>query len=101
MQNSFNNIQEDKIELLKQTQIEKKRVLIHTLKPERGHILFEFDLDKREVRRAKFVKPKEISYLDVAQGLGKTNKEVDGKDGCIYISALNEENAWKKFLKLF
>ena len=101
MQNLFNNIQEDKIEPLKQTKIEKKRVLIHTLKPERNHILFEFDLEKREVRRAEFVKEKEISYLDAVKGLGKIHKEVDGKKGCIYISALNEENAWKKFMKLF
>lgn len=101
MINLFDDLSKDKIEILKQTNIEKKRTLIHTLIPQKNHILFEFDLEKKEVRRAEFVKPKEISFLDAMQGNVKLKKEVDGKEGCVYVSAMNEQNAWKKFMKLF
>lgn len=101
MQNLFSEISEDKIEILKQTQIEKKRILIRTIHPKKNHILFEFDLEKREVRRAEFKKQGEISYLTAMKGKTSQEKEVDGKEGCIYISSMNEANAWKKFRKLF
>lgn len=101
MKNLFDDVSEDKIELLKQAEIKRERKLIHTLTPQKNHILFEFDLEKREVRRAEFVKPKEISFLDAMQGNVKLKKEVDGKEGCVYVSAMNEKNAWKKFMKLF
>jgi len=101
MKNLFNEISKDKIEILKNTQIEKKRVLIHTIRPQRNHIVFEFDLEKKEVRRAEFKKKNEISFESAARGETTQKKEIDGKEGCIYISSLNEKNAWKKFLKLF
>ena len=101
MENQFKEIAKDKIELVKQTQIEKKRVFIKSIRPQKNHRLFEFDLEKREVRLAQFTVNKQISFVDAMKTGGKSNKEVDGKQGCIYISAMNEKNAWKKFLKLF
>ncbi len=101
MENIFENISEDKKEILKQTQVEKKRTLIRTIRPEKGHILFEFDLIKKEVRRAEFVVEKEISFESAMRGETTQKKEVNGVEGCIYISAMNEKNAWKRFMKLF
>ena len=101
MENIFESVSEDKIEILKQTQIEKKRTLIRTIRPKKNHTLFEFDLNKKEVRRAEFIVEKEISFESAMRGETTQKKEVDGKEGCIYISALNLNNAWKKFYKLF
>jgi len=101
MENIFENISEDKIEVLKQTQIEKKRTLIRTIRPKKNHILFEFDLNKKEVRRAEFAVEKEISFESAMRGETTQKKEVNGVEGCIYISALNLDNAWKKLYKLF
>lgn len=102
MKNLFDDVSQDKIEVLKQTEIEKKRVFVQTLKPKRGHILFEFDLVEKVVRRAEFVKPKEISFLDAMETGGKKiSKEVDGKENCVYVSALNQKNAEKKFLEYY
>lgn len=101
MENIFEAISEDKIEILKQTQIEKKRTLIRTIRPKRNHTLFEFDLIKKEVRRAEFVIEKQISFESAMRGETTQKKEVNGVEGCIYISSLNESNAWKKFMRLF
>lgn len=101
MENLFKEVPQDKIEILKQTKIEKERKLIRTIRPQKNHILFEFDLIKKEVRRAEFVKNEEISFEDALKGRTTQKKEVNGKEGCVYISAMNEENAWKKFFKLF
>lgn len=101
MENLFKEVPQDKIEILKQTKIEKERKLIRTIRPQKNHILFEFDLIKKEVRRAEFVKKNEISFEAAARGETSERKEVNGKEGCVYISAMNEKNAWKKFFKLF
>lgn len=101
MKSNFSEISEDKIEILKQTQIEKERILIRTIHPKKNHILFEFDLEKKEVKIAEFKKQGEISYLSAMKGETSQKKEVNGKEGCIYISAMNEKNAWKIFKKLF
>lgn len=100
MENLFDRVSKDKIELLKQAQEERRRVLVGTLRPKKNHILFEFDLIKGVVKRAEFHQPQEISFLDAKEGLPKQKKEVNGREGCYYISAMNLENAWKKFNKL-
>ena len=99
MENLFSRVSEDKIEMLKQAQEERKRVLVGTLKPKKNHILFEFNLITGVVGRATFCQPQEITFEDAKNGV-KKNKEVEGKEGCYYISAMNLENAWKKFNKL-
>ena len=65
--------------------IKKKLGLKHkvgTLKPKRGHKVFEFNYVLKELN--------EVLPID-----GK----VKTKPGCIYVSALNKRNAAKKILK--
>lgn len=103
MKNQFDDldINQDKIELVKQTEAETQRVLVAQIRPQKNHILFEFDLINKEVRRAEFTKSKIVSYEDAMIGGRSERKEVDGKEGCVYISAMNEKNAWKKFRKQY
>lgn len=89
----------DKVEILKQTSIEKKRVLHSRVRVRPGHRLFKFDLNKKELVEATFTVDKQISFLDARKGLVSQGKEVDGEEGCLYVSALNKENALKKIFK--
>lgn len=93
MDKMFGTISEDKIELIKEAELKKQRTLTASITPHRNHILFEFDLVNKVVRRAEF------TSTFVFGVSSKKKKEVDGKEGCIYISAMNEASAWKKFIK--
>lgn len=87
---------ENQIEVLKQTSVEKKRVLQNKIRPKRGHTLFKFNLETNEISKAEFKVEKEISFLDARMGLVSQNKEVDGEPNFLYVSALNKKNAIKK-----
>lgn len=61
-----------------------------------GLILFEYDLTTGELQRASM--KKEIQFnMDGTVG---AKSRVDSKDLCLYIQALNEENAMKKVQKM-
>ncbi|MBQ1792650.1 MAG: hypothetical protein II008_20945 [Oscillospiraceae bacterium] len=61
-----------------------------------GLILFEYDLTTGELQRASM--KKEVQ-LNIDGTIGK-NSHVDSKDLCLYIQALNEENAMRKVRKM-
>lgn len=92
-------LSEDKIEILKQTAIEKQRVFIGSLTPKRGHTLYEFNFATKQLSKTEFKVEKQIDFESAAKGLVSQTKQVDGKEGVLYVSALNEKNAWKKVLK--
>lgn len=56
------------------------------IKPRPGHTLFEVDLIKGQIRKAKF---------DTVDFTGK-KKKIVVKNGCIYVPALNIKNVKKK-----
>lgn len=89
----------DKVEIVEQTQVESQRLFVTRIRPQRGHTLFEFNPIDKTVQKATFKVEKVISFENATKGAISQNKEVDGKVGCVYISALNEKNAWKKFNK--
>ena len=99
MKQEFDKVVEDKIEIVKQTQAESQRVYLGRLKPNRNHIMFELNLETRVLSRAEFRKNETVSFLDAMVGQVSINKEIDIKDGCYYVSAMNEENACKKLAK--
>lgn len=55
---------------------------VGTIRPKRGHKLFEFNIKLRELNEVKPI-----------HGKAPHNKN------CVYITALNKKNAAKKFLK--
>lgn len=101
MKSPLEDSTQDKIEVVKQTQAETQRVYVGTVKPKRNHILYEFDLKNKTVKRAEFRVDKTVSFEQAAKGIASEKKEVDGKEGCVYISAMNEKNAWKKFKRQY
>jgi len=72
-----------------------------SLYPMRGHQLWEINLITQEVKRAEYMKREVIGWFEaLADYLNptKTTKEVVKKKDCVYISALNAENALKRYL---
>jgi len=104
----------DKIEIVKQQQKKQTLVLQKQIIPHENHILFEFDLLKNELRIAKFESYKtDIHWFEAMEiHKGKVEKKVDifnpnpktktkviQEPNCIYVSALNRENAIKQLKK--
>lgn len=87
--------QKDKIEISKQQEIETQKILDSTIKPHENHRLFEFNLSTKELQLALFDEQPVIKWEDALKGNISVNKKITKKDGCIYISALNEKNAIK------
>ena len=68
------------------------------IKPHKGHSLFEINLETEDIKIAEFTEIKaEIKKLD--DKTHEIRKKVIIKPNCIYISALNIQNAAKKFAK--
>lgn len=102
MNNKLEKEQEDtKIEFVKQVEVESQRILVGELKPEKGHTLFEINLKTNEIGRAEFKTKGDVNFEQAVKGDLSNNKEVDIKEDCFYVSALNEKNAWKKLKKRF
>lgn len=81
------------VEKIKQIQKE----LQGRINPHKNHRLFELNLLKGTIDKAEYHEEKVIRF---GEGLDRfKKKQVLMKENCIYISAMNEMNAVKKFLK--
>jgi hypothetical protein len=69
----------------------KEKTLLGTIFPHKGHTLYKLDLETEEVSLAKY-----SSDYNVDQTIPK---KVIVEEGYYYVSALNKENALKKFRK--
>ena len=94
-------IEEKKRDEVKQVaQVEQEKQLRHIgqIRPHKGHKLFEVDQKTGVVREAQFEKT-DIHY---SQDLNKAkrSKKVVVREGCFYLTALNQKNACRKYLKM-
>jgi len=70
------------------------------IKPHKGHTLWEIDLGTGDTRPAEYEQiDMELARLGTAANYKTIRKKVITKPNCIYISALNIDNAAKKFAK--
>lgn len=93
LQTHFELSVKDKIELSVKKKQEIEYVLEGSIKPMPGHFIWELNEETGEIRKAEFKK-------DTAILLGALPPdELMVKPDCIYIPALNAENAKKKYLK--
>ena len=74
----------------------KEFKLIGSQKRIPGLILFEYDLTTGEIRQASM---KKVIQLNM-DGTTGAKSRVDSKDLCLYVQALNEENARRKVAQL-
>lgn len=90
-------IPKESIENLKPVEQKKQLQLIKKFKPQKGHTLFEINKVIGVVVKAEFEIEKEIHFDKAKTGpTPPPNKKVIMRDNCIYISALNIKNCFKK-----
>ena len=90
-----NLLEKDKIEIVKQQQAEIQKVLDSTLKPSKGHTLFEINLIDNTIEIAKFDELPNVKWEDAIKGKISVQRKITKKQNCIYISALNKNNVLK------
>jgi hypothetical protein len=83
----------DKVEQVNQKEVEKKLTHTGRVLQKRGHTLFQFNIKTRELTIAMFESA--IHFDDTK----KIPKKVIVQDDCLYVSALNKKNAFKKLFK--
>jgi hypothetical protein len=88
-------LEKDKVEIVKQQQAEIQKVLDSTLRPSRGHTLFEVNTVDNTIKIAEFDELPAVKWEDALKGNISVQKKVTKKDNCIYISALNKNNVLK------
>lgn len=90
-------ILKDKIENVRQVEIEKQLVLTGKYIPQKGHTLFEVNKVTGEVVKASFEDVKAVDYISKKGPFRQiTTKKVIVRENCTYISALNIKNCFKK-----
>jgi hypothetical protein len=85
----------EKTELSVEQVQEIKSKFLGNLKPHNGHRVFEINIIEGTIEKASYYKDDKLDWLDIKR---KINRRILVKQDCIYISALNEINAVKKYL---
>jgi len=87
-------------EVVAKKEQKKEDKKVTTIKPHKGHTLYEFNVETRELVEATFEKT-DVSYIDVQKGKNIARRKVIMKAKCIYVSSLNRKNAMKKLNKAY
>lgn len=111
-------IQLDKkqIEIFNQRQIEKHKKLFASITPNKGHTVWEINCGTGDIVPAEF-KNERVEFVDTYDLITATiastrgfkvmpngskpvvKRDIDAKENCVYIAALNKKSAAKKFLR--
>lgn len=101
---------EDKIEIVKQQQKKQTLVLQKQIIYQKGHTIFEYNKETKQILVADYEPPKENVFWDEAVGMyykvkidkidifntkTRTISKVIQRPNCIYISCLNKQNVIK------
>ena len=98
MKEDFELKTKEKQETTQEKQQEYKLIFDSSIIPHENHTVFEINLDENTICRAEFEK---IDYVFNVKWTKHSKLQKNGKiikkSNCVYISALNENSAWKKF----
>ena len=75
--------------------VKKELKLIGTLIPKRGHKCFEINTITNEISEAEFYE----DYVSMFSSSYERKMKLKVKENCVYITALNKQNALKKYKK--
>lgn len=78
--------------------IQKQTELIDTLLPQKGHKCFEINRSTGEINEAVF-KTEDVVFRMSTVLHGSVQKKLVVKENHVYITALNKQNALKKYQK--
>jgi hypothetical protein len=71
-----------------------------SIKPLKGHQIWEINLKTMEINLAQYVERKDIHWWDAIKFLESGwTKDIQIKDNCVYISALNKKSALDRLEK--
>lgn len=84
----------DKILNVRQAEVEKQLKYLGTIKPKRGHTLFEVNLKTSKISIAIF-EITEIPFSEAKKAKPMLKRKVIKKENCLYIPALNIKNVYK------
>jgi hypothetical protein len=82
-------------EIVAKKEQKKEEKKVTTIKPHRGHTLFEWNIAENKLVKATFEKT-DVDYMAVVNKHNIARRKVIMNAGCIYVSALNEKNAMRK-----
>jgi hypothetical protein len=85
----FDKVEKDEVKIVTQKQIENKKVFLGTARVRPGHRCFEINKITKLVKEADYK-----IYAEFEKGV---RKQVNVQPDCIYIIALNKENALRKY----
>ena len=76
--------------------VKSEMKLLGTIRPNKGHKIFEINTDTEEINEAEF-------FYDVVSMFSSSyerKRKLSMKEGYAYIAALNKDNAIKKYKKI-
>lgn len=88
-------LEKDKVEIVKQQQAEIQKIFDSTIKPKKGHTLFEVNLIEKTIEKAEFDELPIVKWEDALNGQISVQRKITKRSNCIYISALNKKNVIK------
>lgn len=96
---NFDRPQKDKTEIQAKKKQRQEYKLIGSMSHRAGHILFSINTITGEIKQAEYQKEPIITWEQakmINEGVGIPRKVII-EPNCVYIEALNEENALKKY----
>ena len=96
---NFDRPQKDKTEIQAKKKQRLEYKLIGSMSHRAGHILFSINTITGEIKQAEYQKEPIITWEQakmINEGVGIPRKVII-EPNCVYIEALNEENALKKY----
>ena len=93
-------VKKDRIEVTKEQQQETRIEFDTRIVSQRGHTVFEIEVSTMDIRKAEFEETDLVYDAKFTKGrVLHVERKIIKKDGCVYVSALNKKNAWKKYNK--
>lgn len=94
------NKTQDQTEIHAAREVQKTTNKIGELRMYKGHTLYEFDVEKQELREAEFQKNDTVTLQLIAAGR-VPRKRILIKKNHLYVGALNKKNAMRKLIKKY
>jgi len=82
----------EKLEVVANQKKQIEHELIGFLVPHNGHKIWEIEVATGNIKEAQY-------SSNTYKAFGENKKEIIVKDGCLYVSALNKKNAFKKAME--
>ena len=92
------DVQKQAIEVLQRKKKETEYAFKGSIKPYKGHLVFEINKVTLEIKVAELIKEDVINWFDAIKDIDNGVKcKISTKENCVYISAASKFSALKRF----